>query len=87
MIAIPAVDLRGGDCVQLVGGDPSQERVAADPRQERRHEIRRDVVTVEDEDIDVGAVPSQQCHIDNHSDQQQRHHAVVSPTAEQPVHG
>ncbi|HKO14749.1 MAG TPA: 1-(5-phosphoribosyl)-5-[(5-phosphoribosylamino)methylideneamino] imidazole-4-carboxamide isomerase [Gemmatimonadaceae bacterium] len=27
MIAIPAVDLRGGACVQLVGGDPAQERV------------------------------------------------------------
>jgi phosphoribosylformimino-5-aminoimidazole carboxamide ribotide isomerase len=27
MIAIPAVDLRGGQCVQLVGGDYEQERV------------------------------------------------------------
>lgn len=32
MIAIPAVDLRGGACVQLVGGNVSEERVRlADP--------------------------------------------------------
>ncbi|HEY0929799.1 MAG TPA: 1-(5-phosphoribosyl)-5-[(5-phosphoribosylamino)methylideneamino]imidazole-4-carboxamide isomerase [Gemmatimonas sp.] len=32
MIAIPAVDLRGGQCVQLVGGDYEQEQVTlADP--------------------------------------------------------
>ncbi|BAH37179.1 MAG TPA: 1-(5-phosphoribosyl)-5-[(5-phosphoribosylamino)methylideneamino]imidazole-4-carboxamide isomerase [Gemmatimonas aurantiaca] len=32
MIAIPAVDLRGGQCVQLVGGDYEQEQVRlADP--------------------------------------------------------
>jgi len=30
MIAIPAVDLRGGRCVQLVGGDYAQERVRLD---------------------------------------------------------
>jgi phosphoribosylformimino-5-aminoimidazole carboxamide ribotide isomerase len=30
MIAIPAVDLRGGACVQLVGGDPTAERVRLD---------------------------------------------------------
>lgn len=30
MIAIPAVDLRGGACVQLVGGDPGDERVRRD---------------------------------------------------------
>ncbi len=28
MIAIPAVDLRGGRCVQLVGGRPEDERVS-----------------------------------------------------------
>lgn len=28
MIAIPAVDLRGGRCVQLVGGRPEEERVS-----------------------------------------------------------
>ncbi len=28
MIAAPAVDLRGGRCVQLEGGDPAKERVA-----------------------------------------------------------
>jgi len=28
MIAVPAVDLRGGRCVQLVGGDPADERVS-----------------------------------------------------------
>ena len=28
MIAVPAVDLRGGRCVQLVGGRPSDERVS-----------------------------------------------------------
>lgn len=28
MIALPAVDLRRGRCVQLVGGDPDRERVA-----------------------------------------------------------
>jgi phosphoribosylformimino-5-aminoimidazole carboxamide ribotide isomerase len=28
MIAAPAVDLRGGRCVQLVGGDPADERVS-----------------------------------------------------------
>lgn len=27
MIAIPAIDLRGGACVQLVGGEPDDERV------------------------------------------------------------
>ncbi len=33
MIATPAVDLRGGRCVQLVGGRPEQERVSLpDPR-------------------------------------------------------
>ena len=32
MIAIPAVDIRGGACVQLVGGQPDQEKVRlADP--------------------------------------------------------
>jgi len=32
MIAIPAVDLRGGRCVQLVGGRPERERVSlSDP--------------------------------------------------------
>lgn len=30
MIAIPAVDLRGGHCVQLVGGDYADERVRLD---------------------------------------------------------
>ncbi len=30
MIAIPAVDLRGGKCVQLVGGDYADERVRLD---------------------------------------------------------
>ena len=30
MIAIPAVDLRGGRCVQLVGGDYAEERVRLD---------------------------------------------------------
>ena len=30
MIAIPAVDLRGGSCVQLVGGDYADERVRLD---------------------------------------------------------
>jgi len=30
MIAIPAVDLRGGQCVQLVGGDYDQEQVRLD---------------------------------------------------------
>ena len=30
MIVIPAVDLRGGDCVQLVGGDYADERVRLD---------------------------------------------------------
>ena len=30
MIAIPALDLRGGACVQLVGGDVAQERVRLD---------------------------------------------------------
>jgi phosphoribosylformimino-5-aminoimidazole carboxamide ribotide isomerase len=30
MIAIPAIDLRGGACVQLVGGSPEQERVRID---------------------------------------------------------
>ena len=28
MIAVPAVDLRGGRCVQLVGGRPTDERVS-----------------------------------------------------------
>lgn len=28
MIAVPAVDVRGGRCVQLVGGDPADERVS-----------------------------------------------------------
>lgn len=32
MIAVPAVDLRGGRCVQLVGGRPEEEKVSlADP--------------------------------------------------------
>ena len=30
MIAVPAVDLRGGKCVQLVGGDYDDERVRLD---------------------------------------------------------
>mgnify|MGYP003383686796 CR=1 FL=1 len=30
MIAIPAVDLRGGFCVQLVGGNFADERVRLD---------------------------------------------------------
>lgn len=30
MIAVPAVDLRGGRCVQLVGGHPEAERVSLD---------------------------------------------------------
>jgi phosphoribosylformimino-5-aminoimidazole carboxamide ribotide isomerase len=30
MIAIPAIDLRGGHCVQLVGGDYAQEKVRLD---------------------------------------------------------
>ena len=30
MIAVPAVDLRGGKCVQLVGGDYADERVRLD---------------------------------------------------------
>ncbi len=33
MLAIPAIDLMQGDCVQLVGGDPANERVRLrDPR-------------------------------------------------------
>ena len=28
MIAVPAVDLKGGRCVQLVGGRPEEERVS-----------------------------------------------------------
>ena len=32
MIVIPAVDLRGGYCVQLVGGDYADERVRLDVR-------------------------------------------------------
>ncbi|NJD19809.1 MAG: 1-(5-phosphoribosyl)-5-((5-phosphoribosylamino)methylideneamino)imidazole-4-carboxamide isomerase, partial [Gemmatimonadetes bacterium] len=28
MIAIPAVDLKGGRCVQLVGGRPEDERIS-----------------------------------------------------------
>jgi phosphoribosylformimino-5-aminoimidazole carboxamide ribotide isomerase len=32
VIVIPAIDIRGGDCVQLVGGDVTAERVRlADP--------------------------------------------------------
>ena len=30
MIAMPAVDLRGGKCVQLVGGRVEQEKVSLD---------------------------------------------------------
>ena len=46
MIAIPAVDLREGACVQLVGGDFSNERVRlADPvavaREWTRYGFRR----------------------------------------------
>ena len=37
MIAVPAVDLRGGRCVQLVGGRPEEERVSLpDPVQTAR---------------------------------------------------
>ncbi|MEP7344795.1 MAG: 1-(5-phosphoribosyl)-5-[(5-phosphoribosylamino)methylideneamino] imidazole-4-carboxamide isomerase [Gemmatimonadaceae bacterium] len=35
MIAIPAIDLRGGACVQLVGGSPDREQV----RLERPHDV------------------------------------------------
>ncbi|MBI4539354.1 MAG: 1-(5-phosphoribosyl)-5-((5-phosphoribosylamino)methylideneamino)imidazole-4-carboxamide isomerase [Gemmatimonadetes bacterium] len=38
MIAAPAVDIRGGRCVQLVGGDPAAERVnLPDPVAVARH--------------------------------------------------
>lgn len=40
MIAIPAVDLRGGKCVQLVGGDYDNEQVSLDDP----HSVARDWV-------------------------------------------
>ncbi len=58
MIAAPAVDLRGGRCVQLEGGDPSKERVAlADPIAVAESWVARgfDVLHVVDLDAALGS--------------------------------
>jgi len=57
MRVIPAVDLRGGACVQLVGGDPAAERVRrADPLAEavRWRALGYDVLHVVDLDAALG---------------------------------
>lgn len=54
MIAIPAVDLRGGHCVQLVGGDYADERVRLeDPAAVARDWIRTGFTRVHVVDLDA----------------------------------
>ena len=64
MIAIPAIDLRGGACVQLVGGDYQQERVRledpvavarewTDTGFTRLHVVDLDAATARGSNIDV----------------------------------
>jgi len=54
MIAIPAVDLRGGHCVQLVGGDYADERVRLeDPVAVARDWIRTGFTRVHVVDLDA----------------------------------
>lgn len=58
MIAIPAVDLRGGRCVQLVGGSPDEERVSLpDPVAVARrwHEAGFEMLHVVDLDAALGS--------------------------------
>jgi phosphoribosylformimino-5-aminoimidazole carboxamide ribotide isomerase len=54
MIAIPAVDLRGGACVQLVGGSYAEERVRlADPLQVARSWARHGFTRLHVVDLDA----------------------------------
>ena len=54
MIVAPAVDLRGGRCVQLVGGDPDQEAVAlANPTAVARSWRERGFATLHLVDLDA----------------------------------
>lgn len=54
MIAIPAVDLRGGQCVQLVGGDYEQEQVRlADPLSVARDWSRTEFTRMHIVDLDA----------------------------------
>lgn len=58
MIAAPAVDLRGGRCVQLVGGQPEEERVSLpDPvaQAERWHDRGFGTLHVVDLDAALGS--------------------------------
>lgn len=54
MIAIPAVDLRAGRCVQLVGGDYAQERVRLDdPVEVAREWVRAGFARLHVVDLDA----------------------------------
>ncbi|MEO7520884.1 MAG: 1-(5-phosphoribosyl)-5-[(5-phosphoribosylamino)methylideneamino] imidazole-4-carboxamide isomerase [Gemmatimonas sp.] len=54
MIAIPAVDLRGGSCVQLVGGDYAEERVRIeDPYSVAREWARQGLTRLHVVDLDA----------------------------------
>jgi phosphoribosylformimino-5-aminoimidazole carboxamide ribotide isomerase len=54
MIAIPAVDLRAGRCVQLVGGDYAQERVRLDnPVEVAREWVRTGFTRLHVVDLDA----------------------------------
>jgi phosphoribosylformimino-5-aminoimidazole carboxamide ribotide isomerase len=54
MIAIPAVDLRGGNCVQLVGGDYADERIRlADPSSVARDWVHQGFTRLHIVDLDA----------------------------------
>ncbi len=54
MIPIPAVDIRGGRCVQLVGGDPSVENVSRpDPVAEATRWVERGATWLHVVDLDA----------------------------------
>jgi phosphoribosylformimino-5-aminoimidazole carboxamide ribotide isomerase len=54
MIAIPAVDLRGGKCVQLVGGDYDAEKIRLeDPPSVARDWVREGFTRLHIVDLDA----------------------------------
>jgi phosphoribosylformimino-5-aminoimidazole carboxamide ribotide isomerase len=54
VIAVPAVDIKGGRCVQLVGGDPGAERIALqDPVGVAKHWVALGFATLHVVDLDA----------------------------------
>ena len=76
MIAIPAVDLRGGRCVQLVGGRPEDERVSQAVRDEISVSLHGSIEFVPTESLEAAlagsalAVDEAQGVVDSYADGQ-----------------